>query len=303
MNRKQGQDGLKHAFARWSLLLAGGLLLGACVAPPEMAYPSGQGKRSLISAASRAQASEVAAVEQGPVVLPHDAADIQRLSAALTQLRTQLAEAMAGKRPNMAGNPLVSLSSKSSLVQKPPETLQTTAPKSLSASIGVEPVPDLFRNASANANANPKATPNPVEAVPVPVKGLIQVNPPVRNVVFHLEPSDTTLVGVLWRWTRQMGWQMRLNGTLVDGLRFPAHSVAYADVGVERSSELAAPGQALETALGALLQAHAEYQDQLDFTLILLSDKMEINVQSASKPLPSDRATAAPLTVAQAPVH
>lgn len=300
MSRKQGPHGLKQVFRSKGVLLVTCALLAACAAPPELVYPTEQGKRVSISSSASTSLAETTLQSQTTVVLAHDAADIQRLSEALTQLQMQLSHAQAGGR--LQGVPvqwpLSSPSNGRGIL--PSNTLAKTNSKSALPMPPLQPASKPYEMDPGRPNATSLSAQTPVQdrlpsgtpskaasqLVPVAVKGVIQITPPAPSVAFHLEPSDTTLLGVLWRWSRQLGWQMRLNGTLVDGQRFPSHPVAYADVGLERTADMPPAGHPMQDALGVLLQAHSAYQNQLELRLVLQADKAELEVQSTSKTPP-----------------
>ena len=271
----------------WALSLGLGVLLASCAAPPEMAYPSGQGKKPLAQVFTD-ETPKLGPGQPKPQVMAHDAPDIQRLSEALAQLQAQISEAQAGgvRLPTRALTPArVPIGAAQPLAQK--------------AVLGAAINPAL--NPAVSPALNPVvpavAAQGPPPETPPP-QGVIQVQPPAESQVFQLEPGDTTLLGVLLRWARQSGWQMRLNGTWVDGQRFPQHPVPYADVALERSTGPAtagtvapvasAPGSTggsgLEPAVAALLQAHSRYQHQLSLSLSLLADKAELQVNSQAVP-------------------
>lgn len=258
------KQGFQQLARTWALPLGLGVLLAACAAPPELAYPSGQGKKPLTQAIEN-EAPKFAQGETKPQVLAHDAPDIQRLSDALAQLQAQISEAQAG------GTRSLTRSSASALV---PQGMAPSGPKAAPS-----PFTPFLQNAGRVALANKPAP-----------QGVIQVQPPNGSQVFQLEPGDTTLVGVLLRWARQAGWQMRLNGTWVDGQRFPQHPVPYADLALERPTGTAPTANAanaassstpgLEPAVAALLQAHSRFQNQISLSLSLLADKAELQVNS-----------------------
>ena len=266
-------------------------MLSACAAPPELAYPTGQGKRALNSPGVQSLAAETSEEASVPVVPAHDAQDIQRLSEALTQLQLQLNQVPVGGRTqteatlpspsrwSLSGRPLPQHTSRAAASVKAPLAKTEIASGPLGGNQAVDPARNFTQGESPTAGLT--------KVDLAPIKGVIQVNPPTQNPVFSLEPGDTTLLGVLWRWSREMGWHMRLNGVRVDGRRFPAHPVAYADVGLERALDRVLQGRALEPALAALLQAHGAYQNQLDITLVLQSEKAEMSVQSFKKSPPA----------------
>lgn len=279
---------------RW-VLACGVALLGACASPPEMAYPTGQGRQPL---------NKPLAAPLPDASLAYDAPEIQRLSEALNQLQEQINEAQSGGRPFAAKRIQVS-------ARVPIGGTDSTGSKAANTSANTTALA-----AVPPASATPAASTSEAKAVTTPtVKGVIQVLPAPDSKVFGLEPADTTLIGVLLRWAGQMGWLMRLNGVAVDGHRFPRHAVAYADVALERGThaqtavpkatvptetpttlptDQVVPGSdALASAVARLMQAHSHYQYELTVAVGFNLDKGELEVSSQALAPPAGAGSSA----------
>jgi hypothetical protein len=233
--------------------------LWGCASAPDIAYLSGRAKVAINSPLTPAHRLQPA------TNLAHDAPDITRLTLALEQLKTQLEDARAGK-------PLGS--AKRFAMTRPPSP---------------SPLPSASATASSSPPSPGASSPG---ASPPPSTHLVAMAP---EAVFHLpadpelqsfgiDTTDTTLVGVLARWSRQAGWQLRLNGRLVATHRFPRHGVSYADVALTSSASTLKASE-LEPAVAALVQAHGRYQHQLDFSVAIQAEAREIIL--TSQPMPA----------------